>query len=270
MLRNTSENIRGVTVKSIKPGESYLNSADPTGSYLIKEYQYFNGTRHDLSVVDRSGVIVKIPYCPTQRSCRFTIRVTWRVRVEFIDEFIDNMRTQETLDNAELNNIVNYVIATRNKFRGYINVSLDYEINENEFNAQCQTLYFINHDIVISTLSSNKIPKHPFSYNKVNQFKLNGEFENNGITTKLVYVDNTGTKGPRYVNTYGLVQRLDPIADITHADGIYFYSKEKKINSVDEYEVKKIHVPLEEAHESIGIFMTYEEAQYGGDIKNGA
>lgn len=270
MIKNTSDGVVGMHVRPLKPSEVILNANDITQSYVCKETRYYNGTKYDLTIVDRTGVIIHTPKSLGTSNGIFTIRVAWHIRRGFIDDFLKNMEGYQYLNNEELNYLMQSVI---NQRRHYTDVCaiLDYEIKETEFGEHRQSMYVTNQDLVVSTISPDKTPAHPFTQTTVDKKqKLSGDFEDlASATIKLVYVDNTGLRGDRYANLCGQVQKLTPKKDINSSDGIFIYTRQKKINSTSDYYVAKTVVSLEDAEKVLGVYKTYEEAQYGGDPKNG-
>lgn len=270
MIKNTSDGVIGVHVRPLKPSEVILNVNDITQSYVCKETRFYNGTKYDLTVVDRTGVLIHNPKSIGISNGVFTIRVAWHIQRGYIDEFLKNMEGYQYLNNEELNYLMQSAI---NQRRHYTDVCaiLDYEIKESEFNEHKQSVYVTNQDLVVSTIRPDRTPAHPFTQTTVDKKqKLSGDFEDlASATIKLVYVDNTGLRGDRYANLCGQVQKLTPKTDINASDGIFIYTRQKKINSTSDYYVAKTMVTLEDAEKVLGIYKTYEEALYGGDPKNG-
>lgn len=270
MIKNTSDGVVGTYVRPLKPSEIMINNYDITQAYVCKETRYFNSTKYDLTVVDRTGVITHIPRFNGNTNGTFTLRVTWSVRKAFVDDFLKNMEGYQYLNNEELNYLMQSVINQRSTY-GDINAVLDYEIKETEFTEHRQSIYVTNQDVVITTISPDKTPAHPFSQTTVkHNNKIKGDFDDtDNATIKLVYVDNSGKRGARYVNLCGQIQKLTPKVDINSTDGIYIYTRQKKMDSPSEHYMVKTMVSIDDAEKVLGIYKTYEEAQYGGDPKNG-
>ena len=272
MINNNPSGLSGLTVQPLVPELSSIINGDLTSSYLHKKIEYFNGTRYDVTVVDRTGVVVRIPRYPNAHSCRITMRVTWVIRRDMVDEFLSVMDGYQFLNNAELNSIVSTVISERRHWNStHISAHIDYEILQNEFTGAVQSIYLTNQDTVFSILKPSDAPCHPHSLHTADvPEETRQEFKEEEYThLKIEYIDNTRTRGDRYVNLCGKVHKLVPKPSVTRSDGIYMYSREKKLGTKNQHYVEKVHVLIDDAEKELGIYKTPEEALYGGDPKNG-
>lgn len=272
MISNNPSGLSGLTVKPLTPEMSAIISGDLTSSYLHKKIEYFNGTRYDVTIVDRTGVVVRIPRYPNAHSGRITMRVTWVIRRDMVDEFLTVMDGYQFLNNPELNAIVQTVISERKHWNsGHISAHVDYEIMQSEFTNLTHSFYLTNQDTVFSILRPSETPSHPHSLHTADVPKeVETEFKEEEYThLKIEYIDNTKTRGDRFVNLCGKVHKLKPKCSVSRSDGIYLYSREKKLGTKNEYYIEKKHVLLDDAEKELGVYKTSEEALYGGDPKNG-
>lgn len=269
-MNNNSKGLTGITVMPLKPGVSHVADNDLTLHYVNKKIHYFNGTIHDLCVVDRTGVLTRMPRVFSAHSGKFLMRTSWCIARAKVDQFLEDMKGYEYLNNEELNFLMSSIIRQRRSYQDIV-ASLDYEIDQSKFTSTNQSVYFTNQDIVVSTLIPSQTPTHPYcisSTPSVEDIGVDMSDENNAYI-KIEYIDNTGKLGDRYVNLCGTVQKLTPKQCLDLNDGIYLYTRTKKINTTDQYCIEKDHVVVEDAEKLLGIYKTHEEAEYGGDPKNG-
>ena len=260
----------GYSANPIPFTDTHIPDNDPTMSYIEKHVQYFNGTEYGITVVDRTGVIHHIPKYYNANRKTFTIRVSWMFRRDMLDSFIEQMKGFHHLNSVELNQLMSCLCDNRSRTLSNIRAFLDYDIPQHTFTPDRQSLYFVNQDVIVSTLPPRTVPFHPYSHSftpNIKEFKIDISHKGNAFI-EIEYVDNLKTRGDRYVNICGGVQKLQPKQDINRGDGIYIYTKVKKLNSDVEYCVEKHHLTLEQAEEQFGVFKTHEEAEYGGDPKN--
>lgn len=275
MIRNTSEGVVGHYAKPLKPSDSLLCDNSLIASYVTKEVRFFNGTKYDLTVVDRTGVRIIIKRYPGLNNSKFIAKTTWCIRRDQIDNFLIGMEGYQYLNNEELNYLMQHAINSRragSRFQDDVRAVLEYEVHENEFSPDKQSMYMTNLDVVVSTTRLSNLPAHPFTVSTVgmDSGRLMGDFDDiHNATIKLVYIDNTKKRGDRYVNLCGQIQKLVPKIDVNNSDGIYIYTREQEIDAPESHYIKKNVVSVEDAEKVLGIYKTYEEAQYGGDPKNG-
>lgn len=260
----------GYSTNPIPYSEEHISDLDPTISYVEKHVQYFNGTDYGMTVVDRTGVIHHIPKYYNANRKTFTVRTSWMFRRDMLDSFIEQMKGYHHLNSVELNQLMSCLCDMRTKTLSNVRAYLDYEIPQKMFTPERQSLYFVNHDMVLSTLPPRAVPFHPYSTAftpNIKEFKIDISHKGNAFI-EIEYVDNSKTKSVRYVNLCGSVQKVAPKQDINRGDGIYIYTKVKKLTSDSEYKVEKHHLTVEQADEQLITHKTHEEAQHGGDIKN--
>lgn len=272
MINNNPSGLSGLTVKPVAPDMTSIINGDLTASYLHKRIEYRNGTKYDVTVVDRTGVVVRIPRYPNAHSCRITMRVTWSIRRDMVDEFLKSMDGYQFLNNPELNMIVQTVIRERQHWSSsHINAYVDYEVMQDEFTSHVHSVYLTNQDTVFSILPLSEVPSHPHSFHAAQvPEEVQHEFTQDEYShLKIEYIDNTKTRGDRFVNLCGKVHRLVPKSSVNKSDGIYLYSRERKMGTKSQYFIEKKHVLVDDAEKELGVYKTSEEALYGGDPKTG-
>ena len=105
MIRNTSDGVVGYYASPLKPSDFIIGDNALTAAYVTKETRFFNGTKYDFHVVDRTGVRIAVKRYPVHHNSKFTVRTTWSIRRDQIDNFLKTMEGYQFLGNEELNNL---------------------------------------------------------------------------------------------------------------------------------------------------------------------
>lgn len=257
------EVVRGATV-----GEAWETN-------LIQAYRrvsYINSTNQAITVVQRSGLRVSIPPKPTMRSRDFIIRTEWSVSPEVKENVRAVLNGVDDSSSAELKLLKQALLDSDQKhgFFAPAKLILDHPISVEQIKQNGRSVYHHETDCVLSLLSVDAAPLHPYSEAGRNAkmmvetpVKVGGA--SFGYCVEIV--DNTGRFGDRFVNVADQIYRVRPIRDITRRDGIYIGTSEPDTGIFVAGEYKVRCIPLDSPdHEVNGIFRTHEDAKHLGDL----
>lgn len=245
---------------------------------LLSPYEYtitfLNGFRESVTIVERNGLKHVLPPQYDKSNINFIIRKTYRVPREIYFD-ADNQLNRDPDLTVELTAIAkhgNGVIGIdRNHFHESKSFSIDYTITKDMLHQKGDSLYLMEHDIVISTKPSDVIPLHPFSKNYIKERLLeeNKEIVNEmGFGLNIRIVDNNGVYGDRYINFNGKAYRIPARKDSTLSNGVYHTTISEAFGDYESVKPEILEYNFNDADKALKLFRTIEEAlTYGDPIK---
>jgi hypothetical protein len=150
---------------------------------------------------------------------------------------------------------------------GGLNLSFDYQISIEQIKDHGGVIYLEEVDLVVSLLSQEKTPAHPYSKEGIHQTACGGldAFGGGQFGYAIEIVDTLGKIGDRYLNIGGRIHRIPTQVNPTRLDGIYIRWNQWVEN---EYALAKEHSERydpEEADERFQLYRGYAEAVRAGD-----
>lgn len=272
---NTSHcSLRGYFPHRVGINGFHNTMTEETFAGYRKEITYVNKTDYDVTIVERSGVPIKIKAQSKCKDGTFIVRVKISISAFHIDDFLRGLGEFRKSGNPELIAIAEFVISHRAGVAGCVNLYLEYEVDQRELlSSDKSTVYLIPCDVLVSIDPDASMIEHPFSSVALRNKDLvvstggNAHASEYFSFVKIEIVDNTDRLGPRYISLLNTVEKITPIKDFTRKDGVYVYRREKKIQPRLMWYISKTVMTLEEAKEKLGLMETYEEAESAGDVK---
>lgn len=272
---NTSHcSLRGYFPHRVGINGFHNTMTEETFAGYRKEITYVNKTDYDITVVERSGVSIKIKAQSKCKDGSFIVRTKISISAFHIDEFIRGLGEFRKSENPELIAIADFVIAHRAGVTGCVNVYLEYEVDQKELlTSDKGTVYLIPCDVLVSLGADSVTLHHPFSSVALRNKDLVVSTGDNAYASehfsfvKIEIIDNTERMGPRYISLLNKVEKIIPTKDFTRKDGVYLYRREKKLQPRLMWYICKSILTFEEAKEKLGLMETYEEAESAGDVK---
>lgn len=159
-----------------------------------------------------------------------------------------------------------YIQNPRPAPHGTTRVSVDYEISFETLKNNSGTIYYNEVDVVISLLTVENVPDHPFSSKGMKTAALHkGNCANEGFNYNIRILDNTNALGDMYKAIGDTVYRVTPIRDSKEENGIYITSNGNvdSTNSVIETSVTQSQL---DDYEKAGLYKTFAEAKANGNV----
>lgn len=153
-----------------------------------------------------------------------------------------------------------------NKYGG-ATIVLNYPLNLAKLQEYGGSVYCNELDCVISLLSGEHSPAHPYSEVGKAQRIINSSHVTSdlGFGYSVELVDSAGRYGDRYLNIGNKVYRVVPKKDPTKRDGIYIISNHAVIGELSTPGVGVKHYSFEGAEDLLGLYRTAEQAMNLGD-----
>jgi hypothetical protein len=235
-------------------------------------WSFINATLYAITIVQRSGLKVTIPPKQSFRSRDFIIRQEFQIAAEVKENVRAVLDVVDDSSPIVLQRLKAALAESDKTFGVYAraNLILDHSITLDQLKQHGQSVYHHETDILVSMLTSNFVPLHPYSEEGRNvkmmedtPVKVGGE--SFGYCVEIV--DNTGRFGDRFVNIANQVYRVRTKRDVTRRDGIYIGSSDPDEGELFNGSYSVNRIPLDAPdHEKYGIFKTYEEAKTLGDL----
>jgi hypothetical protein len=245
---------------------------DTTPIQACRRMSYINSTNQAITVVQRSGLRVSIPPKPSMRSSGFIVRTEWSISPEVKENVRAVLNGVDDGSSAELKLLKQALLKsdTDHGFYAPAKLILDHPISVEQLKQNGRSVYHHEADVVLSLLSVDTAPLHPYSEAGRNaKMMVDAPVKVGGASFGycVEIVDNTGRFGDRFVNVADQVYRVRPIRDITRRDGIYIGSSETDTGIFVPGEYKVRCIPLDSPdHEANGIFSSHEGAKHLGDL----
>lgn len=229
-----------------------------------------NYTNRPLTFRPRNGLCMKMPPISNQFRHDLVIRTTWTFREQVKSDIQRVLNVVGETDSKELNAFKEAyrLVSPNNRFGANLVLEIDYPLTLEDLMEYGGTIYHHELDALISVLTPDSMPPHPYSEAGENTFLVEAhsqKFRDFGFGYSIKMVDSTGRYGARFINIGGKVYRVRPVTDHSCRDGIYVASSTPLINDLKESADVVRHYPFEGAEESLGLYKTSEEAFDLGD-----
>jgi len=159
-----------------------------------------------------------------------------------------------------------FKISIRHNHFSSVTLILDYHLSLEQLRDYGGSVYYHELDIVVSLMSSDKSPPHPYSAAGRDLCLVESAPSKIGFNYGIEIIDNAGKYGDRYLNIGNKVYRAPAEKDSTKRDGVYIVANEPVIGEVDMSEREVQYYPFEMAEEQVGLYRTPEEALNLGDL----
>ena len=225
-----------------------------------------------ITVVERSGFRHSVPSTHMHGEEQFIIRQEIRIRNDCIGQLRKILSCMNTNTNYDLNVIKNIFLDQKEQryYNGFV-IKLDYKIDLDTLKINGGTLYSKTRDLIISSLSLNDCPSHPFAEDTIDENVFLGgdnlEQDLGSPSFKIEIIDNNDEIGNRFVLTLGEVHQIKPKSDLKRHSGIYVTTIEPNIINGMGYSLLQKKYTPKEAEEQLGIFRTKDLAKNAGDLK---
>lgn len=236
------------------------------GFQLSIEKEFINGFKVPVTMVDRTGMPLIIQPMNVRALTKFVVRYTikYRVGVNIDVERLSNATTEgmRALRDAVLSGSVRQRM-------GQCFAQVDYGVDEDEVQRNGGSLYLVNLDVVVSTMTGGYVPHHPFSVDGIrNRLVASNDTINfaGSVGYGLQIVDNEEVFGPRYININKEIYLVQPAKDPGRLSGVYRASTGPVNESGAVGKPRADYYAFPEAEAMLGMFRSYEEAVVMGDI----
>jgi hypothetical protein len=256
-------------VKPAAIGPTDRNFNQPIEYHL----SYINNFPVPVTVVWRSGLKFTLQPEPSLTSADFVARVsiTMDSKVKVDIARVLSAVTEES--SMELK-------AMRQAFEAQVKVNtyggakivLDHSLSLQRLQEMGGTVYYSEHDAVVSILPFDQVPPHPYSPEGMQQQVVAGALglgNENTFGYVIEIIDNHAKYGDRYLNICNKVYRISPKKDWERQDGIYVVSNYAVEGELGMSGRHMKNYSFEQAEELLGLYRTYEEALNFGDVASG-
>jgi len=274
MINNSIDGLVTVDGKAeatlITPTNAYGRKAAGKGPVEI-EISYINNLPCDIVVVDRTGFRHKVPRVPTGANGTFIIRFLYTIQEGVYDEckhlFTGFMGTPgqelEILKSAVLNN------EGPKPFRN-ITIGIDHVITLNDLNSLAGSLYIREADTVVSSLSFDSAPAHPYARGSISEKDYNETIGKHissfSLGIGIEMINRMPGAQPMFTFMLQDVKKIPVSRDDTRTEGFYITRVAKKFFNIPEQKLITNYYPLSDARK-LGIYASEDESKTGGDIK---
>lgn len=256
-------------------GSPFLTPAPIAGeavwpSPIEQRFEYINCLSQAVTVVMRTGLKLTLHPHGTLSSNQFIARHTLilhpsvKVHLQRLLSAVDENSSAELKLMRE-----SYLqqISARPHWDG-VTFKFDYPLSLQQIKAMGGVVYYHELDLVVSILTPEDTPPHPYSLEGRQQNVVQGTAAavgDAGFAYTISLVDNGKKHGDRYINIGGNVYRITPTEDPTQRDGIYVVSNAASAGGYALQERIVKHYPFDGADESLGLYLTAEDAAVLGD-----
>lgn len=236
---------------------------------LTCNISYLNGLSDAVTIVQRSGLAFTVPAASDRNERDFVIRVSnsFSRGVNIDGHYLLNGVTENSP--VELQKIQE-ALNRRNLYnRGREEFCLDYLVSRETLQKRGGSIYLVELDIVVSILTPNHVPLHPFSDVGMRAQLLESDPAVNspkyfGMNIRIV--DNNGRFGDRFINVSGQIYKVVALKSSKLRDGVYMTSSAAVDGDYDVCPPSCQRYSFEEADAELKLFRTVDEAKTLGDI----
>lgn len=186
-----------------------------------------NFTSQDLTIAYRNGLKINLPrQWDKDHQGQLVIR-TELVFHNLVEINIDHLLSVADEQCSPEMRLIKTTIQTpdltnpyRREFE-HTTITLDYSISIPELKQFGGSVYFHDVDLMVSQLSVDMAPDHPYSERGLAQQQCVDVGSQTRFGFSIEIVDNQGGIGDRYINIGGRVSRIPSTVDVRKMDGIY-------------------------------------------------
>ena len=269
-----NNNSAGLTVQHIKPCVSLVNPNEPRGHGLGSieiSTKYINNLNTPVTIVERSGMRHCIKSDFNYNDPVFIIRTTINVPNNQVNDF-SNILGKTVMMNNDFIDAIKESYFKSNAYQPFVRVIMvDHKVTQAMLDESGGCLFLHDKDLVVSTLSVNKTPTHPYCIEGIHDYILS-DAQDRGLTTdspviKVEIVDNKNNLAKRFFYALGTIHQIQPVRDERRMDGVYITTLDKASPGGKEAVAKMDMYPMSDCETRLGIFRTREEAFSSGDTK---
>lgn len=243
--------------------ERFLGN-DP-GYHFSINYEYVNGFSKTVTLVDRTGLRIRVPPTQVPNIHHFVIRVKITcgdaVKMDIngllnSDQPYEQMYARVLSEGTVLSHF-NQVIYT-----------LDHFITLDQVDTVGGNLYLSNLDLVISTLFPEHVAPHPYSDEGARNYLLSFDKEINnatqfGYTIKIF--DPDGEYGERFININNTIYKIPVSTERSIPKGVYIINSGSVQSNAGITKPVSKHYTFDEADEALKLYQSVEQARTLGD-----
>lgn len=245
---------------------------NPVGKGPVEvEIMYINNLPCDVVVVDRTGFRHKVPKVLWGLKGNFIIRFLYTISESAYDEckhlFAGFRGTPsndlEIIRKAMLNNMSSFTQRT-------MIIGIDHTVSIEDFQSVGGSLYLRDADTVVSSLSLENAPSHPYAKGSVSESHYNETIGHKriGFSLGLGIEMVNRAPGAQCMFTYIMqsVKKIPVSQDVTRDEGFYITTLDKDFCTTNELKLETLFFKLEDA-KKLGIYRSEEETKTNGDIR---
>lgn len=236
-------------------------------SQFSVHYDYSNGLKFPVTVVDRQGMRIELPSSMNPQTHDFLIKVRVvvgkNVKINIDDLLNSSSPAAQTIGGV----IQNGGVIERFDSKTFV---YHYSLNERTLAELGSDAYLTNLDIVVTTLLRNEGAKHPFSDVAIRNKLVEDNHsvnDSNSFGYGIKIVDNQQRFGDRFVNISGQVYKVPATIDELKYDGIYVTTSGGVNANVPNPKPTSVRYDLDDegVKENLRLYQTIESAKVHGD-----
>lgn len=258
--------IHHILAKAEKTSINNFRPVDENSTGLSKRITFINYTGQEITIIERTGLVHKVPPVPNRFTSQFIIRTEYTIHKYMFSDFVYQLASDinpEVWPDLFAIKEAFFIQYDENKYNyNSIRVMVDTIIEKQIINSY-KGVYVTNTDMVISVNPLAHLLRHPLSEFGLLEERFKEMASRAGSSFTIEIVDNDHELMPRFCYLANKLFRLSPVVDNTRESGIYF-TIDRKSDGVHDLETFKYS--LTDA-ESLGLFKTKEEAISAGDLK---
>jgi hypothetical protein len=235
---------------------------------LTLQILVYNGLNTHVTLADRSGVNYIMP-----PGWRFGDRAIYICRVVDMPRYTEAFLGRNDAPASEPRTVAEMIVesmrrqAENQPFGGNRRQRHFFKIHEGQFHSQGGSLYIPELDIVLAVGNQINQLAHPFTISgMLDEFKHLHHLQD-GLNVNIILVDNSRSRGDRYVNLLGAVHRVPRVEMAGKPDGVYIAHPIPPQSGGIKTESMSRFLTFEEAEKELGLYKTIEEAQTHGYSK---
>jgi hypothetical protein len=243
---------------------------------LEQRISYINNLPRDVNIAWRNGMVLTLPRTCDLNSQALVVRVEWIFNGKMVDELERTVSAVTNDSSAELQALREAYLRSPPPPTRALGISyrtctivLEYPITLQELEACGFTVYYSELDIVVSVLTQQEMPPHPYS-EAGRRAQVVADVPSSeggaGFSYSIRMVDNKAQWGVRYVNIGGVVYRVTPEQDFQQRDGVYLITARAELDADGKPASKVTFCSLDQAEKDLGLYKTYDEALNFGDM----
>lgn len=234
--------------------------------------EIINKCGKELTILSRDGLSFTLPsqraQCMADRAIFFQQTVTLERDVITDLTYVDQVPDPKHPSIGEC--LIDSILAFQ-KNRSYVQNGymgkLLFKVTLDELNNNGGSVYLSGLDLVLTTDSRSTVIRHPYSKDGMLERLRPFEIDDAAICIAIFYVDNKGTKAPRYINWQGRVFKIPRRAADRLEDGFYIVQPNVATAGDGPTEHRTYHYTMEEAEKLYHLYRSAEEAETYGFSK---
>lgn len=246
--------------------------------YIERRSYPLNFTAQDLSIGYRDGLKINLPrQYDVDHQNQLVIR-TELILSNLVEINVDHLLSVVDEHCSPEMRLVRTALTPEKEFNPYrrntygqefdgLNLTIDYSISIPELRNYGGTVYFHDVDLLVSNLSLDRCPEHPYSEQGMLRTRAMDLQQQTGgrFGFSIEIIDNQGVIGDRYINIGGQVSRIAASTNYRKMDGVYVSWNHGVSGKLDLPDTQVRMYPPEEADVEFKLFRSYAEAIHYGN-----